>query len=115
LLPTPGVIQTIPNESESSFSPTHRVEIIFDRPVNRADLEKSIFPEVPGRWAFENSLYTTHLYRKLVFYPTFSLRPDTTYRVKLSNIRNMINISKPFDYQFQFTTQLSPKVQTVTC
>lgn len=114
LLPTPSVIQTTPIQAEPSFSPTNRIEIIFDRPISRTDIEKSISPEVAGRWAFENSIYTTHLYRKLVFYPTFSLQPSTTYTVKLTNIRNLIKASSPFDYQFEFTTQSTPKVETIT-
>lgn len=114
LVPSPSVRRTFPVASTASFSPTDKIEIVFDRPVSRKDLEKSIYPEIPGHWVYENSIYTTHLYRKLVFYPSFSLHPDTTYTVYLSHIRNLINLSPPYDYQFSFTTQDSPQVVAVT-
>lgn len=113
LIPTPGIRRTIPQANSPSFSTTNRVEIVFDRPVSRKELQKSISPEVPGRWVFENSIYTTHLYRKLVFYPTFSFRPNTTYAIKLSGISNFVKISEAYDYQFKFTTQASPKIISV--
>lgn len=112
LIPTPQIRRTIPQSQINDFSPTSRIEIVFDRPIDRNLLEKSISPEVPGRWVFENSLYTTHLYRKLVFYPTFSLKPDTEYKIKLSGIRNMIKISDAYNYEFSFKTQSSPKVSS---
>jgi len=114
LVPTPGIRRTIPEALISSFPPTDRVEIVFDRPVSRKEIRESISPEIPGRWVFENSIYTTHLYRNLVFYPTFSFRSGTTYIIKISGIRNFIKISPPTEYQFKFTTQASPKVQKVT-
>jgi Uncharacterized protein conserved in bacteria len=114
LLPSPGIRRTIPKDTSSDFSPINKIEIVFDRPIDRYELEKSISPDTPGRWVFENSLYTTHLYRRLVFYPHYSLRPDTTYVIKLSKIKNMINISRPYDYEFNFKTQGSPNVSAIT-
>ncbi len=114
LVPTPGIRRTIPKLNETSFSPTDRIEVVFDRPVNRGLLEKSISPETPGVWVFEDSIYTTHLYRKLVFYPTYSLHPDTTYTINIDNINNLVKISKPYDYHFEFKTQTSPKVVSVS-
>ncbi len=110
LVPKPGIRRTIPVEAEQKFSPTNRIEIVFDRPIDRNLLEKSISPDIPGRWVFENSLYTTHLYRKLVFYPTYSLRSDTEYTVKLNGIRNLVKLSKPYEYEFRFKTQRSPGI-----
>lgn len=114
LIPSPAIRRTIPQKNENTFSPTEKVEIVFDRPISRSILEKSILPETPGRWVFENSLYTTHLYRRLVFYPTYSLRPNTTYTVKLSGIRNLLKVSSPYEHQYSFTTQPAPKILTVS-
>ncbi len=114
LVPAPSIRRTIPAIKSSTFSPTDRIEIVFDRPVSRSSLEKIITPEVPGEWVFDNAVYSTHLYRKLVFYPTYSLRPDTTYTVKLSGIRNMLKISNAYNYDFEFTTQASPKIMSVS-
>ena len=105
LIPTPGVRRVIA---------TNRVEVVFDRPVRRGVLQKSITPETPGEWIFENSIYTTHLYRNLVFYPTYSLRPNTTYTIKLTNIRNLLDVSPPYEYNYSFTTPPSPKINSVT-
>jgi uncharacterized protein YvpB len=114
LVPPPHAdIHTLVQKS-SSLSPTNKIEIYFDRPVNRKLLEKSISPEVPGQWIFEDSLYSTHFYRKVVFYPTYSLRPNTKYTVTLSKIQNLVGVFEPYEHQFTFTTQTSPKIQSVT-
>lgn len=113
LVPPPHVLLTNPVVQNASFAPTNKVEIYFDRPVSRSLLEKSISPEVPGRWVFENAFYATHFYRKLVFYPTYSLRPNTAYTVKLGNIRNLVGVFEPYAHEFTFTTQASPLVKTV--
>lgn len=104
LIPTPGIRR---------ITTTDKIEIVFDRPVKRGVLEKYISPDAAGVWVYENSIYTTHLYRKLVFYPTHNLRPDTTYKVKLSNIRNLVDISKPYNYEFEFRTAPTPNVLDV--
>lgn len=104
LIPTPGIRR---------ITTTDKIEIVFDRPIKRGELEKYISPDAAGVWVFENSIYTTHLYRKLVFYPTHSLRPNTTYRVKLANIRNLMNVSPMYDHEFEFTTSASPNVLDV--
>ena len=113
LVPSPRISRSTPKVNEQSFSPTDKIEIVFDRPLSRAALEKAIYPETPGVWMFENSIYTTHLYRKLVFYPTNSLRPDTEYSINLKGIQNLSKFSKPYDYQFNFKTQASPKIVSV--
>ena len=114
LVPSPGIRRTLPAGSSSTFSPTNKIEIVFDRPVSRGLMEKTISPETPGVWVFENSIYTTHLYRNLVFYPTYSLRPNTKYTIQLANVRNLLNVSPAYDYKFEFTTQASPKVVAVS-
>lgn len=114
LVPPPHVRLTDPVNTQAGYSPTNKVEIYFDRPVSRSTLEKSISPETPGRWVFESAFYATHFYRKLVFYPTYSLRPDTTYTVRLQNIRNLVGVFEPYDHAFAFATQPSPRVKSVS-
>jgi uncharacterized protein YvpB len=113
LIPTPSIEQTNPLPQAQNFPTTSKIEIIFDRPVDRSLLQKTITPETPGRWVFEDSIYTTHLYRKLVFYPTLSLKTDTQYNILLSQIQNLTPSSKPTSYGFDFKTQKSPKVVSV--
>src|SRR6266700_3640628 len=112
VIPNPHVVKTTPVASQVKSPVAHTVEIVFDRPVKRIDLEKSISPVTPGVWAFEDPLYGTHLYRKVVFHPSVSLTPHTTYTITLTNIKNFFNAS-PYSYSFTFTTQDSPKVISV--
>ena len=113
LLPTPSVFSTTPAKTASSFAINEKIEIVFDRPVSRKLLEKSITPEVAGIWVFENPMYATHLYRKLTFLPTFSLEPDTVYTIKLAEIANTAGVSPPYNFEFKFRTQKTPEVAKV--
>src|SRR3989344_6310332 len=113
LVPRPNILNLTPKAKQSKYPVTQRIEIIFDRPVNRKLLEKSITPDVPGVWVFDNALYSTHLYRKLVFYPTVTLKTDTRYTVNLFNIQNVFKLSSPYDYSFSFKTQETPKISSI--
>ncbi len=105
LVPKPTIISSELQENDQTGN--YMLEITFNKPVSRQQLKKSIEPEVPGLWVFEDPVYATHLYRKLVFYPQFTLQPETNYKVTLSGIRNLWQITKSEDYIFAFTTQLS--------
>ena len=113
LVPRPGIQSITPLDNSKGHEVTKKLEIIFDRPVSRNDLAKNISPEVPGVWLFEDSLYTTHLYRKLVFYPTVSFKPSTKYTVSLSNIKNVIGLTDGYDQSFTFVTQDPPGISSV--
>ena len=113
LIPRPGIQSISPHDSSKGHEVAKKLEIIFDRPISRNDLAKKIEPEVPGVWLFEDSLYTTHLYRKLVFYPTVSFKPSTKYKVTLSNIKNVIGMTDGYEQIFNFTTQDPPDVISV--
>ena len=113
LLPQPRVTSTSPNMKEISKKDS-RIEVFFDRPVDRASLQKFINPDVAGVWVFEDSLYSTHLYRKVVFHPTTTFAPDTTYTVSIRNITNLIPLTNPSSYIFSFKSQKSPRVASVT-
>lgn len=114
LVPPPQARLTDPTFQSTAYSPTSKIEINFDRPVSRSTLEKSITPDTPGRWVFESAFYGTHFYRKLVFYPTYNLRPGTEYKVRLGNIKNLIGVFNPYDNEFAFMTRESPRVKSVT-
>lgn len=85
----------------------------FDRPVNRSQLTKQISPEVPGTWQFEDPLIPKHLYRKLVFYPHDSLRPETQYQITLTSLTNTLKLANPYGLEFIFTTQDVPEIVQV--
>ena len=101
LKPIPHVIKNTYQLSGNSDTPA--IEIIFDKPVMRKSLNKSISPPVPGIWLFEKPIYKTHLYRKLVFYPYNNLSPETYYTVFLSGIRNFLNKTEDL-YTYSFRT-----------
>lgn len=110
LIPAPQIIKTLPAGGQTNANLNSKIEIVFNRPVSRKMLEKSIQPEVAGVWVFEGSVYKTHLMRKAVFYPLETLMPNTEYKVTLSKILNTIRNSKEYDYEFSFKTKESPKV-----
>lgn len=87
-----------------------RIEVVFDRPVKRKDMVKKISPYTPGQFVFEDPVYNTHLYRKLVFYPEFQLENNTNYSLSLSNIRNFISQSPGQNFQLAFRTDISTQV-----
>ncbi len=113
LLPTPRVEKTVPKLQETGVITKPRIEIAFNRPVNRGSLIKKITPDTPGVWTYEDPIYATHLYKKLVFHPTISLRPSTKYTVELSNISNFLKLSPAKNYSYSFTTKKTPTVTSV--
>ncbi|HET7098964.1 MAG TPA: C39 family peptidase [Patescibacteria group bacterium] len=108
LLPAPKVINTSPASGTNNFDPKENIVIEFDRPVSRSKMEKFITPDVPGVWVFESPLYATHLYRKLVFYPDIGLESNANYQIKITNIQNAIQKSKPYELNLSFKTQNLP-------
>lgn len=112
-VPAPVVLSTSPSPGAQDYSTNTKIEVLFSRPVSRKLLSKRISPDVPGVWVFESSLYATHLYRKLVFYPSVSLKPGTDYTIELSGIKNFAQISAPETYKFNFKTIASPKVASI--
>ncbi len=105
LLPAPAVSKVTPANGSDNFNPKDQVIVEFDRPVSRRSMEKTISPDIPGVWVFEDPIYATHLYRKVVFHTQDGLKPDTTYSVKIANIQNTIRKSKPYEFEFSFKTQ----------
>lgn len=113
LLPPPHILRTSPKHSNNKAEQDKSIEIIFDRPVSRTLMKKAIVPEVPGVWVFEKPTYSTHLTRKVVFYPEETLSPDTEYTITLSGISNTLKLSAPYDYEFSFRTHKNPVVEKI--
>lgn len=111
LIPPPKVASSTPVMNANGVSLSDPISINFTQPVARGVLEKSISPEVPGVWIFEDPVYATHLYRKVTFYPDVGLSAGTTYIVKISNIENVLKLLKSGDYQFSFITKKAPPVE----
>lgn len=114
MIPLPRILNTNPILGAEKVGIKTQIAIQFDHPVSRRIMEKTIMPDVAGMWVFEDPVYTTHLYRKVVFYPSDGFDPNTTYTVKISNIENTIQKSKSYDYQFSFTTEKTATLVTAT-
>lgn len=114
LVPAPKISRIAPEQNGQNVSVESNVEIQFDRPVSRTDLEKKITPSIPGVWRFEVGFYKTHFYRKLVFYPDVDFLPETTYTVELNNIQNVSRISDSVSHTYSFTTEPLPKITSIT-
>lgn len=104
LSPLPKIIRTTPDFYERSYNVNEKIEVIFDRPVSRKNLVKTLSPYTPGIFVFENPVYSTHLYRKLVFYPEFYLKNDTEYTLTLEGITNLLSINHGYGYRMKFKT-----------
>ena len=110
LLPAPKIAATIPTTNVTDFDPQSTITINFTKPISRVVMQKSITPDVPGVWVFEDPIYATHLYRRLVFYPDIGFNSNTTYQVKIANIQNTIQKSSPYDFELTFKTKNLPVV-----
>lgn len=109
-LKTPGVILISPAIQSLDVDPKTKIEISFDRPVARKVLNEKITPSVAGTWVYEDPVYSTHLYRKLVFYPDTTLNAGTKYKVELNGIENTFGTSSPYNYEFTFSTKSDPVI-----
>lgn len=111
LLSKPKTVSANPAGGSKDVDPKSSVSITFDKPVGRRSMEKTISPDVPGTWVFEDPLYTTHLYRKVSFYPDSTLNAGTNYEVKLTGIENTLETTKPYEYEFSFATKADAVIQ----
>lgn len=113
LTPKPTATMIAPSSITPAPVQMSKIEIVFDRPVQRKKLVRSIEPHTPGVWVFEDPLYTKHLFRKLVFYPYFPLKIAMNYTVKLSDVTNFLQIAPPETVRFTFHTVRTPWVPPI--
>lgn len=111
LLPQPNLIQS-QVVSKEPLSLDQPLVFQFDRPVSRQKLTKTITPDVPGVWVFEDPLYRTHLMRRVVFYPQVTLNPDTEYTIQLGTISNTSGLSPSVTQTYRFRTSKQPQSLT---
>ncbi len=113
-LTTPKITSVAPVSSAVDADPATIIAITFDKPVGRRLMGKTINPDVPGTWVFEDPLYSTHLYRRLVYYPDTTFNSGTDYKVKLTGIENTLGTSKPYDFEFSFKTKTNALIAQAT-
>lgn len=102
---SPRVILTTPISGSKDVDAKSNIVIKFDRPVSRRALTESIYPDTPGKWSFKDNLYKSFFYRTLVFTPDLALKPGTDYSIKLINIKNSLQTTKPYDFEVSFQTK----------
>lgn len=110
VIPEPKV--TFPTEAAlgvSEITPDNPVEIKFDRPINKNNLNYEISPELEGTWEFSNQIAPTKLYYK----PKVSPRRGERYQISLTNIKSLIGNG---DGGFLFSFQAPPlsKIQEIS-
>ena len=113
-LPQPEIVNLSPGNKSEGIEAMSEIRIIFSRPVDRNSLIPKISPEVQGEWTYEKPLFEEHLYRELVFKPTYVLMPETDYSVQLNGIKRILNIGSAQNFSFGFLTQELPKVEKVS-
>jgi uncharacterized protein YvpB len=113
LTPQPRAISISPNIDTDLQPNTSRLEFLFDHPVQRSILTKSIQPQIPGMWVFERPLYDTHLYRKLVFYPFYPFKLNTAYTILLSSVQNLAQKTPAKTLSYTFHTAANPPSNAV--
>ncbi|MCP6719289.1 MAG: C39 family peptidase [Patescibacteria group bacterium] len=102
LILNPRVISISPDNESQNVLLDSSLIIKFDKPIKRQEIQHSILPEIHGEWQFRDSLIKNHLFKTLVFVPTFGFDPETEYQVRLENIQGFVpKETNPFSFNFQ--------------
>ncbi len=89
------------------------IRMEFDWPVSR-QIDLEITPSVYGEIRYEDMLFNDHFVRQVVFKPELTWLPNTTYQVKISNIKSAFpTYRKPKEQTLIFTTEPAPEITTV--
>lgn len=104
----------ITNKIDDRIKVDSPLEIQFDWPVSRR-ANITFEPEVTGELSYKNKVVADHLARTVVFTPELNFWPETTYKVKISNVKNALpSLLAAREYTFTFTTESQPKIKSVT-
>lgn len=82
--------------------------VIFDRPIDRDKMTKSITPEIPGTWSYSSSHYLL-LTDTLTFTPEVSPAAEARYTISLGGIKNLLDESTT-DYLLSFVAPPLPTI-----
>lgn len=106
---TPKAAATSPEISAEDAGLKNNIEVSFNRPVNRDNINMKITPDILGQWRFEEGLLKNHLYTKLIFYPEEFFVPETQYNVVITGISGLLNKNKE-QFSYSFKTQSISKI-----
>lgn len=105
----PKVSASSPSSNSINASLNSTIEIHFDKPVNRKELEISINPQIEGSWSFNQSFFQEHLFKTASFKPDLYFLPDTEYTLQIKNIKNALGRGGN-EHRYTFHTQPIPKI-----
>ena len=100
----PKVVRITPNKGDIIICGELPITIEFDRPVERQQIEHSIFPEAYGEWKFEDPMIGDHFFRTITFIPAVNLKPDSNYQIKLTNIKSFLWFGQTGSFSYSFKT-----------
>ena len=86
-------------------------KIVFDRPINRDSMVKTISPDLPGNWSYASTGYLIFT-DTIIFTPTVSPVAESRYTISLENIQT-ISGGTPSNYLLSFMTPPLPNVTSV--
>ncbi|MFH1575890.1 MAG: Ig-like domain-containing protein, partial [Candidatus Nealsonbacteria bacterium] len=99
----PKIINLFPENAAQNVATDSRIIINFNKPINEQALEYSILPQAYGEWKFENPLIKNQLFKTLIFEPAANLNENTTYEIKIEDIKGFGN-TKNNSFSFNFKT-----------
>ncbi len=106
----PRVSLTQPNNGYLAQDIADPIWIEFSHPIDRNDIKVSLTPSTEGALSFVKGDLGENFVRKAVFQPKTTLKPNTKYNVKISNIHSVAGFDEPTNYSFDFTTAALPKI-----
>ncbi len=106
---SPKVKASSPTINSSEASLKNKIEIKFNRPIDRKKIKASINPEIAGSWKFEGEILNSHLFTTLSFNPDSFLTPETDYNITVNGISSFFG-SNENSYSLNFRTRSIPLI-----
>ena len=100
----PKVAATTPNNGYLAQDIANPISIEFTNPVNRDDVKVTFYPPVEGEMKFVKEVFGENFVREIIFQPKVTLKLNTNYLVKVSNIHSVGGFDEPYEYSFKFKT-----------
>jgi uncharacterized protein YvpB len=105
----PKVIAATPTANQTLDSLASPITIQLDKPLDRASVGLLITPQIEGDVSFEDSYLQRTFVRRIVFTPKTYFQPETTYKVEVTSLKNVLG-QKVGEYSYEFHTPSLPGV-----
>lgn len=105
--------ELITEKTGDKVSANSEIKIQFDWPISR-QIELEITPSVYGELRYEDMMFNDQLARAVIFKTELTWLPDTTYQIKISNIKSALpTYRQPSEQVLIFTTESTPEITTI--